>query len=380
MKDLSECRVLIVDDVKANVDVLVQALREDHKLSVALDGEAALRSVEKNPPDLVLLDIMMPGIDGYEVCRRLRAAPATRDIPVMFLSSLEEVKNKTLGFEVGGNDYLTKPFEILEVKARVRSLLKAKAYSDAVKEKIAAELAIAREIQLGILPADVAACVAGTDVEVGALLEPAREVGGDLYEVLKLDDGRLLFAVGDVSGKGIPASLFMAVTTTLLRTMARHYRTPEEILRQVNDALVDQNPRCMFVTMLCIILDPATGVAMCANAGHPSPALVRPGAAPSLALTKTGMVAGFMPGAEVGTTTIEMQPGDTLVLYSDGVSEAYNAADQMFEDSGLLECLQQAGGRTAGETAALVMEAVHQIAGDHPQSDDITIVTVRRAR
>ena len=230
MKDLSECRVLIVDDVKANVDVLVQALREDHKLSVALDGEAALRSVEKNPPDLVLLDIVMPGIDGYEVCRRLRAAPATREIPVMFLESLEEVQSKTLGFEVGGNDYLTKPFEILEVKARVRSLLKAKAYSDAVKEKIAAELAIAREIQLGILPSDIAACVAGTDVEVGAILEPAREVGGDLYEVLRLDDGRLLVAVGDVSGKGIPAALFMAVTTTLLRTMARQYRKPEEIL------------------------------------------------------------------------------------------------------------------------------------------------------
>ena len=380
MKDLSECRVLIVDDVKANVDVLVQALREDHKLSVALDGEAALRSVEKNPPDLVLLDIMMPGLDGYEVCRRLRAAPATREIPVMFLSSLEEVGSKTLGFEVGGNDYLTKPFEILEVKARVRSLLKAKAYSDAVKEKIAAELAIAREIQLGILPADIDACVAGTDLEVGALLEPAREVGGDLYEVLKLDDGRLLLAVGDVSGKGIPAALFMSVTSTLLRTMARHYRTPEEILQQVNDALVVQNPRCMFVTMLCIILDPATGIVMCANAGHPSPVLVRPGAAPTLAQTKTGMVVGFMPGSDIGTTTIELQPGDALVLYSDGVSEAYNAADQMFEESGLLECLKQAGGQSAGEMAATVMKAVHRFAGDHPQSDDITIVTVRRAR
>ncbi len=123
MNDLSECRVLIVDDVKANVDVLVQALRGDYKLSVALSGEDALRVAEKNPPDLVLLDIMMPGLDGYEVCRRLRDREETRKTPVMFLSSLEEVQNKTLGFEVGGNDYLTKPFEILEVKARVRSLV-----------------------------------------------------------------------------------------------------------------------------------------------------------------------------------------------------------------------------------------------------------------
>src|SRR5262249_29822641 len=125
--DLSQSRILIVDDVKANIDVLVQALREDYKLSVATNGETALRSAAKNPPDLVLLDIVMPGMDGFEVCRRLRAATQTQEVPVMFLSALDEVANKALGFEVGGNDYLTKPFEMLEVKARVRSLLRAKA-------------------------------------------------------------------------------------------------------------------------------------------------------------------------------------------------------------------------------------------------------------
>jgi PleD family two-component response regulator len=101
VRDLSDSRILIVDDVKANVDVLVQALRDDYKLSVALDGAAALRSVEKSAPDLVLLDIVMPGLDGYEVCRRLRAADATREVPVMFLSSLEDVKDKARGFEAG---------------------------------------------------------------------------------------------------------------------------------------------------------------------------------------------------------------------------------------------------------------------------------------
>src|SRR6478736_9267368 len=111
----------------------------------------------KAPPDLVLLDIMMPGMDGYEVCRRMRQMPETAEVPIMFLSSLEEVRNKTRGFEAGANDYLTKPFEMLEVKARVRSLLKAKAYSDAVKEQIASELRIARDIQLGMLPHDFSA-------------------------------------------------------------------------------------------------------------------------------------------------------------------------------------------------------------------------------
>jgi PleD family two-component response regulator len=133
VKELADCRVLIVDDIKANVDVLVQALSGEYKLSVALGGQQALDAVHRSPPDLVLLDIVMPDIDGYEICRRLRAAAATRELPIMFLSSLEDVNDKARGFEVGGNDYLTKPFEILEVKARVRSLLKAKAYAEAVK-------------------------------------------------------------------------------------------------------------------------------------------------------------------------------------------------------------------------------------------------------
>ena len=130
MKDLSESRVLIVDDAKENIDILVEALRDEYKLSVALDGDTALRSVEKSPPDLVLLDIMMPGVDGYEVCRRLRSREATREVPVMFLSSLENVKDKAHGFEVGGNDYLTKPFEVLEIKARARSLLEGAVAGD----------------------------------------------------------------------------------------------------------------------------------------------------------------------------------------------------------------------------------------------------------
>src|SRR5437868_8207613 len=174
MKNLSDCRVLLVDDAKANLDILVEGLKADHKLSLALNGEMALQIATRTPPDLVLLDIVMPGMDGYEVCRRMRKNPETAEVPIMFLSSLEDVQNKTRGFEAGANDYLTKPFEMLEVKARVRSLLKAKAYSDSVKEKIAYDLRIAREIQMGILPADVANAGAEAGLELHALLEPAQ--------------------------------------------------------------------------------------------------------------------------------------------------------------------------------------------------------------
>src|SRR5512140_2195353 len=127
MKKLSDSRVLVVDDDQANVKLLSEVLKGDYKLSVAPDGESALQAIATRQPDIVLLDIVMPGLDGYEVLRRLRADPATRELPVMFLSSLEEMASKTRGFELGANDYLTKPFHLLEVKARVQSLLKAKA-------------------------------------------------------------------------------------------------------------------------------------------------------------------------------------------------------------------------------------------------------------
>jgi len=378
MKDLSESRVLIVDDVKANVDALVEALRDHYKLSVALDGASALRSVERNPPDLVLLDIMMPpGMDGYEVCQRIRASEAAREIPVMFLSSLEDVKDKTRGFEVGGNDYLTKPFEVLEVKARVRSLLKAKAYADAVKEAMARDLRIAREIQMGILPANLRAATKGTNLEVHALIEPARQVGGDLYEVLRTGDCRLVVALGDVSGKGIPASLFMAVAVTILRTLARRIEDPAEILRLLNDELAEQNPRGMFVTIQCLVFDLAKHQVTCAGAGHHQLALLSPGKPPRLAFPSSGRPAGLMPFNPIESESMPLERGDTFVLFSDGVSEAMNAKDEFFGEERLLAHLAGQADATTKDIVRTTLEAVRAFAAGAPQSDDITILAAR---
>jgi sigma-B regulation protein RsbU (phosphoserine phosphatase) len=378
--DLSDCRVLIVDDVKANIDVLVEALRDDYKLSVGLSGESALKSIEKNLPDLVLLDIMMPGIDGYEVCRRLRETPATREVPVMFLSTLEDVLNKTRGFEVGGNDYLTKPFNVLEVKARVRSLLRAKAYSDAVKEKLANELRIAREIQLGILPADVSQSGRSSGLDIQAIMEPARDVGGDLYEVMPIADGRVAVVIGDVSGKGIPAALFMAVTTTLVRVAAQQLERPDDILSRVNEGLIVHNPRGMFVTLFCAIIEPFTGKVSSASCGHPSPVLLRAGEVPSLPCRSAGLAAGIMADIEIPSQSLELKAGDTLLFYTDGVTEAFDAEEHQFGERRLLASLADMAGRSAPDALNASLAAVRQHAGDAMQSDDITIVAVRRAK
>jgi sigma-B regulation protein RsbU (phosphoserine phosphatase) len=375
--ELSDSRVLIVDDLRANVDILVQSLRDDYKLSVALDGEHALKAALNNPPDLVLLDIVMPGLDGYEICRRLRTAEATRSVPIMFLSSLEDVADKARGFELGGNDYLTKPFNVLEVKARVRSLLRAKHYADAVKAVAERDLRIAREIQMGLLRTDLAAQTGGTGIEVYGALEPAQQVGGDLFEVLRLGGDRVLVAVGDVSGKGIPAALFMAVTMTLLRSMARLEDAPERILRRVNDELLEQNPRGMFVTMQCMVFDGAGRRVTCASAGHHAAVRLSPGQPPRLACQSSGRVLGLTPVTDFASETLELVPGETLVLFTDGVSDACDPDEEFFGEQRLLEHLAGAPAGSPRETTLAIVEAVRRHSAGARQFDDITVVSVR---
>jgi serine phosphatase RsbU (regulator of sigma subunit) len=380
MKKLSDCRVLLVDDAKANLDILVEGLKSEHKLSLALNGETALQVAARTPPDLVLLDIVMPGMDGYEVCRRMRQMPETAEVPIMFLSSLEEVQNKTRGFEVGANDYLTKPFEMLEVKARVRSLLKAKAYNDAVKEQIASELRVAREIQMGMLPHDFAPVEQAYKVSFGAVLEPAREVGGDLYGVCAAGPERLLVFLGDVSGKGIPASMFMVRAISLARLLAREIAEPEKILTRLNDELAAENPSGMFVTFLCAVFEPGPGRLTLANAGHCRPVLLRAGGQPSWAVKELGTALGFEPGVKFERAELKLGEGDALVLYSDGVSEAFNPQEECYGNERLLVDAGKLAGETAEGIAAGVLKNVRIFAAGAAQSDDIAILTLKVGR
>ncbi len=377
MKKLSDYRVLLVDDAKANLDILVEGLKTDHKLSLALNGEMALQVAARTPPDLVLLDIMMPGMDGYEVCRRLRQMPETAEVPIMFLSSLEEVQNKTRGFEVGANDYLTKPFEMLEVKARVRSLLKAKAYSDAVKEQIASELRVAREIQMGMLPHDFAPLEQAYGVSFSAVLEPAREVGGDLYGVCEAGSERLVVFLGDVSGKGIPASMFMVRAITLARLLSREIAEPDRILARLNDELAADNPSGMFVTFLCAVYEPKTRRLSLANAGHCRPVWLPITGAPRWAVQKLGTALGFEPGLEFERTELELNQSDAVVFYTDGVSEAFNPQDECYGNERLLTDVATFTGQPASVITGTLLQKVRAFAGGAPQSDDIAILALK---
>lgn len=245
-----------------------------------------------------------------------------------------------------------------------------------LREATNRELQIARDIQLGILPTDLSSFTSGTGLDIQATLEPAQLVGGDLFEVTRTGDGRVVVIMGDVSGKGIPASLFMAVTVTLLRTKAPHFTQPEKLLRLVNEDLVLLNPHTMFVTLLCGMFDTRAGTVSWASAGHMPPVLIRQGERPMLPFEEQGTVAGIAPGIDIQGHTMAFKPGDTFILYTDGVTEAYNPNGDLLGEQSFLEQLAQRPGRTASETTASVMEIVRRHAAGAMQSDDIAVIAV----
>ena len=248
---------------------------------------------------------------------------------------------------------------------------------DAGLEAVARQLRIAREIQMGILPVSLAAATRGTPLDVQAVIEPARNVGGDLYEVLRAADDRVVVALGDVSGKGVPAALFMAVTVTALRTLARSITDPAEVLQRLNDELAEQNPRGMFVTIQCLVFDLTAKRVSVAGAGHHQLCILSPGQRPRLAFPSSGRPAGLMPFNPIVSESMALAPGDTFVLFSDGVSEAMNGNDEFFGEDRLLALLDALDPRAPADIVRETLSAVREFAGAAPQSDDITVLAAR---
>jgi sigma-B regulation protein RsbU (phosphoserine phosphatase) len=247
------------------------------------------------------------------------------------------------------------------------------------KERLESELQLARRIQVDMLPEASAGGRAGDGFELHAILEPARQIGGDLYEHFHRD-GRLTFVVGDVSGKGVGAALFMARAKTLFRAIAALEPDPAEVLRAVNRDLCEENEQGMFVTLFAGILELATGEITYASAGHDPPALlgVRD-AAPRFLNVDGGPVLGLIEASEYRAQKTTLAPGEALVLYTDGVSEALDPNGEFFTAGRLLEHLAKNPPAPAAAVARGVYEAVKAFAGSAPQSDDITVMAVRYA-
>lgn len=246
------------------------------------------------------------------------------------------------------------------------------------RQKLESELGIARDIQQAMLPPGRTVIGSGVAVEAYAVLKPAKAVGGDFYTFFDQGDGRLWFVIGDVSDKGVPAALFMARTLTVLGVAAQVGGTPERALAEASRHLVEGNDTCMFATVLVGCLDPASGELTLANGGHEHPALLHPDGRREWLAVPGGGPLGFEASDGYALWRGRLEHGQTLLLYTDGVSEAFDRNDQAFGDERLLAALDPALGAEAQCEALLA--AVQAFAGDAPQSDDITILALRRRR
>lgn len=247
----------------------------------------------------------------------------------------------------------------------------------AAKERIESELKIAHAIQHNFLPKRFPPFPDRTEMDIHAELRTAREVGGDLYDFFLLDEHRLFFSIGDVSGKGVPAALFMAVAKTLMKGVAEQHLTPSEVLTKVNHELCVDNEQMMFVTVFCGILDLRSGELQFTNAGHLPPLLLRGPDSVSWMDLPRGVVLGVSENAAYETRTLTLHPQDTLLLYTDGVTEAHNARRGLYGDERLCNF---AAGRCNAAPKDLVeglMAAVHDYAAGEEQADDITVLALR---
>lgn len=247
----------------------------------------------------------------------------------------------------------------------------------AAKERIESELKIAREIQMGILHKMFPPYPGRAEFDIYAMLEPAREVGGDLYDFFFIDENRLCFTIGDVSGKGVPASLFMAITNTLTKTKATQGLKAEEILNMVNHDLSVDNPSLMFVTLFLGILDIQTGELNYCNGGHNPPYLVRAGGRIEPMEPTGGLALGVMEDFAYQAKKVFLYKGDTLFLYTDGVTEAMDPRGALFSDERLRKVLRRLKDADLKDVISGVMEKVQAFAGDAPQMDDITMMILR---
>ncbi|MCP4622567.1 MAG: PP2C family protein-serine/threonine phosphatase [bacterium] len=261
-----------------------------------------------------------------------------------------------------------------ELKANVRSLMEA----SAARERIESELNVAREIQQGLLPKIFPPFPNVKEFDLHALLIPAKEVGGDLYDFFFIDDDHLCFAIGDVSDKGVPAALFMAITMTLIKNSVQRSTSPAAMLSEINSSLSSDNPRCMFVTLIIGILNITTGQVRYANGGHNPPLLVSSdGTGSRFIKGLSGPLIGIrqdIPYEELG---FNLKRGDTLFLYTDGVTESMNIQKEPFSNERLLAEAAAFSNNSVARVISNTMTQIHSHVGTAPQSDDITMLVLR---
>jgi sigma-B regulation protein RsbU (phosphoserine phosphatase) len=369
--------ILVVDDSATNLQVLVRTLHgSGHRILAARDGATALDIARRARPDLMLLDVMMPGMDGFEVCRLLKGEPETRETAVIFLSARGEVSDKVSGLELGAVDYITKPIQGEEVLARVATHLSRQHLQRALREsrdRLDRELASAARMQRLILPAMMPA---HPSLSFAAHYETSRHAGGDYYDVLPLGADRFGVIVADVSGHGAPAAIVMAMIRAVLHSHPQPAADPPEVLHHINRHFRFLWDTAMYATALYAVIDARRRTIRMSSAGHPLPLLIRASQGVEPLPLETTMCLLWGELSEVPCVEHSLRAGDRLVFFTDGITDRQGPNSEMYDPERLSAALGRAGRLRPADIVDHVVRDVEAFAGSLESDDDQTLVVI----
>ena len=371
--------LLLVDDDADNLQVVHSILKDKYKMRVAMSGAKALDLARVEPvPDLILLDVMMPEMDGYEVCSRLKADQTTREIPVIFLTGKIEVADETRGFEAGAVDYIHKPFSPPIVKARVRTQLMLREAHETVARQLIAinsELEMARQIQLAILPRETPK-IQGLDI--AARYIPVSSVAGDFYDFILIDEKHVGILIADVCGHGLPSALIASMLQTALAAQSPRASDPARVLTGLNQALSGKF-QWHFVTAGYLFLDLDNSTVNYAGAAHPPLLLWRMKSGSATEVLENGLMLGLLPDSTYSAITLPLECGDWIVLFTDGIVEARNPSGEEFGMDRLKRFVEENHALSAerlGDGLLDALEGWSRQARGEGQADDITLLAI----
>jgi sigma-B regulation protein RsbU (phosphoserine phosphatase) len=377
-------RILVVDDEPDLEPLMLQRFRRqiragEMQFIFARDGAEAIARIESDPGiEIVLSDINMPVMDGLTLLARLNEMP--RLLKTVMVSAYNDLVNIRVAMNRGAYDFVTKPIDFEDLEATVSKtcrelqiLREARRTRDQL-DQIHAELIVAASIQQSLLPPPV---LNGQGVDVAGIMLPARHVSGDFYDFFTIGATQFGFVMGDVSGKGIPAALFMAVARTVLRSHALHGQPPDECLTAVNRVLVPQGGGQTYVTLFYGILDLDSGKLVWAVGGHGQPWLI-PACGQARQLDGArGFMVGLFDQAYFECSKTTLHPGDTIVVHTDGINDAENLDQEMFGKARLAQLFRGISEPSVAGVAARIVEEVKSFTAGAPQADDITLLAVR---
>ena len=378
-------KILVVDDEPDLEPLILQRMRRNirsgkYTFVFARNGIEALEKLEEHEDiDMVLSDINMPRMDGLTLLEQIpKVDPNIRSV---IISAYGDMKNIRTAMNRGAFDFVTKPLDFKDLRHTIERTLKhLMEWREALASRdqlviLQNELDVASKIQQSILPTQFPK----TDqYEVFANMEPARNVGGDFYDIIMLENGYVGLAIADVSDKGVPASLFMMSSRTLLKGTAISIAEPGNVLSDVNDLLYEENDTFMFVTVIYAIYSPDSGQFVYANGGHNPPLIIHRDGSSTLLPPTGGIALGIAPNMNFRQESIILRPGDILMLYTDGITEAMNADREEFGVQRMQEIFARNLPNNSREATEMIFKAVHRFSGEMAQSDDITCLTISR--